>query len=42
MFIKSDIRKVTIAVEKNLGHEVYIRLGQEGIIHLAARNPGMP
>ncbi|MGE5799211.1 MAG: V-type ATPase 116kDa subunit family protein, partial [Syntrophaceae bacterium] len=35
MFIKSDIRKVTIALEKASGHEVYVRLGREGIIHLA-------
>jgi vacuolar-type H+-ATPase subunit I/STV1 len=40
MFIKSDIRKVTIALEKTLGHEVYIRLGQEGIIHLARVQAG--
>jgi len=35
MFIKSDIRKVTIALEKTLGNRAYIRLGNEGIIHLA-------
>lgn len=35
MFIKSDIRKVTIALEKTLGNKAYIRLGKEGIIHLA-------
>src|SRR4030042_635158 len=35
MFLKSDIRKVTIALEKTLGNRVYIRLGQAGIIHLA-------
>lgn len=35
MFFKSDIRKVIIALEKNLGHEVYLRLGREGIIHIA-------
>jgi vacuolar-type H+-ATPase subunit I/STV1 len=35
MFIKSDIKKVTIALENTLGLEVYTRLGQEGIIHLA-------
>ncbi len=35
MFIKSDIRKVTIALEKTLGNSVYIRLGQAGIMHLA-------
>lgn len=35
MFIKSDIRKVTIALEKTLGNKAYIRLGNEGIIHLA-------
>lgn len=35
MFIKSDIRRVTIALEKTLGNRAYIRLGNEGIIHLA-------
>jgi len=35
MFIKSNIRKVTIAMEKTLGNRAYIRLGQAGIIHLA-------
>jgi hypothetical protein len=35
MFIKSDIRKVIIALEKTLAHEVYLRLGREGIIHVA-------
>jgi vacuolar-type H+-ATPase subunit I/STV1 len=40
MFIKSNIRKVTIAVEKALGHEVYARLGQAGIIHLARLQAG--
>lgn len=35
MFIKSNIRKVNIAVEKALGQEVYVRLGRVGIIHLA-------
>jgi len=35
MFIKSDIRKVIIALEKTLAHEVYLRLGREGIIHIA-------
>jgi vacuolar-type H+-ATPase subunit I/STV1 len=40
MFVKSDIRKVTIAIEKDLGHEVYVRLGREGIIHLARLKAG--
>jgi vacuolar-type H+-ATPase subunit I/STV1 len=40
MFIKSDIRKVTIALEKTLGHEVYVRLGRAGIIHLACLQAG--
>ncbi len=40
MFIKSDIRKVTIALEKALGHEVYVRLGRAGIIHLARLQAG--
>lgn len=40
MFIKSDIRKVTIALEKALGHEVYVRLGRAGIIHLGRLQTG--
>ncbi|MBN1546430.1 MAG: hypothetical protein JW902_07215, partial [Syntrophaceae bacterium] len=40
MFIKSDIRKVTIALEKSLGTEVYTRLGRAGIIHLARLQTG--
>jgi V/A-type H+/Na+-transporting ATPase subunit I len=40
MFIKSDIRKVTIALENSLSREVFIRLGQEGIIHLARVQTG--
>jgi len=40
MFIKSNIRKVTIALEKGLGQEVYLRLGRAGIIHLARLQPG--
>ncbi|MGC9194022.1 MAG: V-type ATP synthase subunit I [Syntrophobacteraceae bacterium] len=35
MFAKSDIRKITIAVEKDFYTEVYLALGQAGIIHLA-------
>jgi vacuolar-type H+-ATPase subunit I/STV1 len=35
VFIKSNIRKVTIALEKTLGNRVYIHLGQAGIMHLA-------
>ena len=35
MFIKSDIRKVTLALEKKLGQEVFVRLGRAGILHLA-------
>ncbi len=34
MFVKSDIRKVTIAVEKDLRTEVYLALGRAGIVHL--------
>lgn len=40
MFIKSNIRRVTIALEKALGQEVYIRLGRAGIIHLARMQTG--
>jgi len=35
MFVKSDIRKITIAVEKVFYSEVYLALGKAGIIHLA-------
>ncbi|MBW2561884.1 MAG: hypothetical protein JRE40_13655, partial [Deltaproteobacteria bacterium] len=34
MFVKSDIRKVSIALEKRFYHEVYRALGEAGIIHL--------
>lgn len=40
MFIKSDIRKVTIALEKDLAHESYVRLGRAGIIHLGRIQAG--
>ncbi len=40
MFIKSDIRKVTLALEKNLGQEVYVRLGRAGILHLGRLQGG--
>lgn len=40
MFIKSDIRKVTIALEKTCGREVYVRLGRAGIIHPARMQAG--
>ena len=35
MFVKSDIRKVFIALEKGFYHEVYLALGKAGIIHLS-------
>ena len=35
MFVKSDIRKVSIALEKRFYHEVYRALGEAGIIHLS-------
>ena len=35
MFVKSDIRKITIAFEKAFYHDVYLALGQAGLIHLA-------
>jgi vacuolar-type H+-ATPase subunit I/STV1 len=35
MFVKSDIRKITIAVEKNLHSEVIAALGRASIVHLA-------
>ena len=34
MFVKSDIRKITIAFDKALYHEVYLELGRAGLIHL--------
>lgn len=40
MFIKSDIRKVTLALEKAFCHEVYVRLGKAGIIHLSRVQAG--
>ena len=35
MFVKSDIRKVTIALEKIFYHEVYLELGKAEFIHLS-------
>jgi len=35
MFVKSDIRKITIALEKAFYSEVYLALGTAGIIHPA-------
>ncbi len=35
MFVKSDIRKVTIALEKMFYHEVCYELGKAGFIHLS-------
>ncbi len=35
MFIKSDIRKITIALEKIHYHEVCLELGKAGFIHLS-------
>ncbi|MBN2297883.1 MAG: hypothetical protein JXM72_04790, partial [Deltaproteobacteria bacterium] len=35
MFIKSDIRTVTIALEKIFYHEVCFELGKAGFIHLS-------
>ncbi|MDD5475053.1 MAG: V-type ATPase 116kDa subunit family protein [Syntrophales bacterium] len=35
MFVKSDIRRVSIALEKGFYHEVSIELGTAGIMHLA-------
>lgn len=35
MFVKSDIRKITIAFEKAFYHEVYLALGKAGMIHLS-------
>ncbi|MDO9530265.1 MAG: V-type ATPase 116kDa subunit family protein [Syntrophales bacterium] len=35
LFVKSDIRKVSIALEKVFYHEVYLELGKTGFIHLS-------
>lgn len=35
MFVKSDIRRVSIALEKRFYHEVSLELGTAGIMHLA-------
>ena len=35
MFVKSDIRKITIALEKVFYSEVYLALGKAGIMHLS-------
>ncbi len=35
MFIKSDIRKITIAFDKAFHRDVYLALGRAGLIHLA-------
>jgi V/A-type H+-transporting ATPase subunit I len=35
MFVKSDIRKVTIALEKVFYHDVYLKLGKAAFIHLS-------
>jgi vacuolar-type H+-ATPase subunit I/STV1 len=35
VFIKADIRKITVAVEKDRAAEVYLALGRAGIVHLA-------
>ena len=35
MFVKSDIRKVSIALEKVFYHDVYLELGKAGFIHLS-------
>lgn len=46
MFVKSDIRQVTIALEKKFSQDVYIELGKAGFIQLARledrETPGMP
>ena len=34
MFVKSDIRKIGIALEKTISYEIYRGLGEAGIIHL--------
>lgn len=40
MFIKSDIRKVTIALEKPCAHDAYVRLGLAGIMQFARIQAG--
>lgn len=40
MFVKSDIRKITIALEKAHYSEVYAALGKAGIVHLSRFSQG--
>lgn len=42
MFVKADIRRVVIAVEKMHAQPVYLALGRAGIIHLARLEGGGP
>lgn len=35
MFVKSDIRKITIAFDKEHQRRVYLALGKAGLVHLA-------
>ena len=35
MFVKSDIRKITIAFDKAHQRRVYLALGKAGLVHLA-------
>jgi hypothetical protein len=35
MFVKSDIRKITVAVEKDRASDAYLALGRAGIVHLS-------
>ncbi|MBN2466758.1 MAG: hypothetical protein JXD19_01290 [Deltaproteobacteria bacterium] len=42
MFVKSDIRKVTIALERTFYHEVYLELGKAGFIHLSPSQESAP
>lgn len=40
MFVKSDIRKVTAALEKRFARQAYMRIGQAGLLHLARLQGG--
>lgn len=42
MFVKADIRKVVIALEKMHAQAVYLALGRAGMIHLACLEGGGP
>jgi len=42
MFVKSDIRKITIAFDKEHQRRVYLALGKAGLVHLARFHEKIP